>query len=74
MPPYVTSFERTGIEKGLKEAIAIALGAKFGTPGKRLMPRVQEIHDADELRALLKATFSVENLQAIRELLPPRGE
>lgn len=40
MALYIMSFELSGIEKGLKEGIAAMLAVKFGTPGKRLMPRV----------------------------------
>jgi hypothetical protein len=78
--PYITSIERSGIEKGrqeglqegLQEGIAGALAAKFGTAGKRLMPRVRAIHDVDELRALLKAIPDAPSLQDIRDRLPPR--
>ncbi len=72
--PYITSIERSGMEKGLQqglqEGIAAALAAKFGTAGKRLMNRVHQIHDLDELRALLKASVAAETLQEIRDRLP----
>ena len=78
--PYITSIERSGMERGLQqglqeglqEGIAAALAAKFGTSGKRLMARVREIRDVEELRALLQAVLSVENLKGIRDRLPPR--
>jgi flagellar biosynthesis/type III secretory pathway protein FliH len=78
--PYITSAERYGMEKGLQqglqeglqEGIAAALAAKFGTAGKRLMARVRNIHEVDELRALLKAILSSESLKEIRDRLPPR--
>ena len=69
---YITSIELSGMAKGLQEGIAAALLLKFGTAGKRLMPRVRKIDDVDELRALLKAIPSAENLQEIRDRLPPR--
>jgi hypothetical protein len=78
--PYVTSFERFGIEKGLQqgrqeglqEAIVAVLALKFGTAGKRLKTRVNEIRNVDDLRALHKACLSAETLQEIRDRLPPR--
>jgi hypothetical protein len=74
--PYITSIERSGIEKGyregLRDAIAAALALKFGPSGKRLMTRVNKIDDVGELRALLKAGVSAESLQEIRDRLPPR--
>ena len=78
--PYITSIERSGMERGLQqgrqeglqEGIAAALAAKFGTSGKRLMARVREIRDVDELRALLQAIPSAETLKEIRDRFPPR--
>ena len=82
--PYITSIERSGMERGLQqglqqgrqeglqEGIAAALAAKFGTSGKRLMPRVRDIRDVEELRALLQAIPSAESLKGIRDRLPPR--
>jgi hypothetical protein len=74
--PYVTSFERSGMEKGsrdaFREAIALALATKFGSSGKRLMPRVRGINGVEELRALLMAILSADNLGEVRDRLPPR--
>lgn len=86
--PYITSFERSGIEKGLKqgrqegrrqglqqglqEAISAALTTDFGAAGKRLMARIRGIRDVDELRALLNVILSAESLKEIRDRLPPR--
>jgi hypothetical protein len=76
--PYITSFERSGIEKGMKEGllegIAAVLGAMFGKSGKRLMPRVRQIQQVDELRALLNAIPSAKSLQEVRDRLPARRE
>jgi hypothetical protein len=70
--PYITSIERSGMAKGLREGIAAALALKFGATGKRLVARVNKIDDVDELRALLNAIAPAETLKEIRDRLPPR--
>jgi hypothetical protein len=67
--PYITSFERSGIAKGLKEAIAIVLAAKFGKVDMRFLAKVQGITDVEKLRALLEAIPGAETLQEIRDRL-----
>jgi hypothetical protein len=49
------------------------LAAKFGTTGTRLMSRVRQIGTADELHTLLKAIHSADDIQEIRDRLPPRS-
>jgi hypothetical protein len=76
--PYVTSIERLakaeGIEEGKAEglwsALATNLQHKFGTAGKRLMPRVHKLRDEEQLHALLRAILEAESLSDIRPLLP----
>ena len=75
--PYITSFERSGIEKGLRqglqqglqEAIAVALAAKFGKVDKRLLAKVRGITDVEKLQALLETIPGAEKLQEIRDRL-----
>jgi hypothetical protein len=62
--PYVTSIERLakqegvqeGLREGLVEGIAVALEARFGAAGKKLMPQIRALDDVAILRSLLKAT------------------
>lgn len=79
--PYVTSFERVAMEKGLQkgreeglvqglhEGIALVLKAKFGAAGARLARKVRAVRDVEQLRVLLKALDSTKTLDEIRPLL-----
>jgi hypothetical protein len=72
--PYVTSVERHGIEKGRRESsldnIQMLLEHKFGADGAALLPRIREIGDVEQLRAINKAAITANTLDEIRALLP----
>ena len=76
--PYVTSFERIGHERGLKEGriqglqegIELDLETRFGAAGSRLMRKVRPIKNAKQLRALAKALKKAATLEDVRALLP----
>ena len=75
--PYLSSFERTALEKGLQqglqegllEAITLGLEQKFGAAGKKLLPKLQAVQDVEKLRFLLRASITVETLQEFKQLL-----
>ena len=69
---YVTSVERIGIEKGVRqgllEAIELGLELKFGVDTLSLMSEISQIDDIEQLRAIkegIKTVASIEELQQI---------
>jgi hypothetical protein len=70
--PFVTSFERVGIKKGLRqgrlEGIKVLLEVKFGAAGRRLLPKAKEL-DVDELQKLTHFLKKAETLDEVREYL-----
>ncbi|HEV3257371.1 MAG TPA: hypothetical protein VG013_10860, partial [Gemmataceae bacterium] len=83
--PYVTSFERLAMKKGLQEGLqkgreeglvqglqegmAVALEGRFGAAGVRLMRKVRAVREVERLRALAKALKSAKTLDEVRSLL-----
>jgi hypothetical protein len=74
--PYITSFERHGIQKGLHQGllkgIAAVLTAKFGKVDKRVLTKAQAIQSVEGLQALLDAIPGCTSIQEVRERLPDR--
>jgi hypothetical protein len=75
--PYVTSIERfalergrqEGLEKGLLRGIANQLEMKFGSAGKKLLPKIQALHDVEKLNVLSDALKSAETIEDIKHLI-----
>lgn len=76
--PYVTSIERLARQEGLREGehkgmcqmIAVALEAKFGQRGLKLMRKIQGIQEAKALRELARAINIAKTLDEVRDELP----
>jgi hypothetical protein len=80
--PYVTSIERLakkegreeghqeGLREGLLEGIAVLLEARFGAPGRRLVPKTRQIDEIDALRRLAREIKTAETLAAVRKIIP----
>jgi hypothetical protein len=66
--PFITTPERVGLRRGLREGIQLGLESRFGTEGVKLMPAIENIHNDDQLRAILKALNSAMNLEEVRRL------
>jgi hypothetical protein len=80
--PFMTIFERVGMEKGLEigrqegkeegllegrlEGIQLGLTMKFGTKGLELMPEIREIQDHELLRIILGAIPTTDSPEELR--------
>jgi hypothetical protein len=78
--PYVTSFERIGMEKGMDKGfkqgtrngllmgIDSLLEFRFGSEGLRLLPEISKIEDVDVLKAINLGLKTVKNLEELRRI------
>jgi predicted DNA-binding ribbon-helix-helix protein len=66
--PYVTSIERLARREGQREGIESLLRVRFGEEGLKLMSEIQEIHEEETLRAVLKALETATSLDEVRRL------
>jgi hypothetical protein len=69
--PYITSFERHGLRKGLLQSLEACLDVKFGAEGLKLMPEVKEITDIDVLHAVLQAIRTAASPGELRQVWAP---
>jgi len=69
--PYVTSIERVAERRGMRAGIASLLRKSFGEVGLVLMPEIEEIHDGEKLREILKALETTVTLDELRRLWAP---
>ncbi|MCC5647838.1 cytosolic protein [Nostoc sp. CHAB 5824] len=69
---YVTSFERSGIEKGKLEAllkgIALGLKLKFSESGQNLLPEIESIQDVSVLEAILEGIDAASTVSQLRQI------
>jgi hypothetical protein len=74
--PYITSIERIGIKKGIKqgllEAIELGLRLKFGDEGLEILPEISEIEDVEQLKAIIGGLLTTVNtLDELCQLYQP---
>jgi hypothetical protein len=69
--PFITTPERVGIRKGLRMGIEALLKVRFGEEGLKLMPEIQEIHEEQKLRAILKTLEAAASPEEVRRLWVP---
>jgi hypothetical protein len=69
--PFITTPERVGHRRGLREGIEVVLQLRFGDEGLKVMPEIREIHEEETLQAVLKALATAANLDEVRRLWSP---
>jgi hypothetical protein len=76
--PYVTSFERIGIQKGLledgREAVIEALDERFGDVPPPIAESVNQIADRTRLKFLLRYAIRCESLEEFETTLQQQNE
>jgi hypothetical protein len=66
--PFMDTFERVGMEKGLLQGIEVALDMKFGAEGLELMPELRLIRDhvlLGKILARIKTAASPSDLRRV---------
>ena len=61
--PYRTSIERLA----MLDLIEAALEAKFGAEGRKLIPAIDELNDADKYLALTRVITTADTLDEVRQ-------
>ncbi len=69
--PFITTPERVGRRAGMRDGIEEILRHRFGDEGLKLMPAIRDIHEEEQLRAVLKAALNAANPDEVRRLWMP---
>ncbi len=74
---YVTSVERIGIEKGVRqgllEAIELGLELKFGADALSLMSEISQIDDIEKLRSIKEGIKTVASIEELQQIYQPNA-
>jgi len=71
--PFITTPERVGQCTGMRRGIESLLRVRFGEEGLKLMPEIHEIHDEEQLEAILKALETAASPDEVPPALVARG-
>jgi len=70
--PYITSVERIGIQKGIKQGllkgISLGLMRKFGSEGLGILPEISALQDVNLLEAILERLETANTLDELRQI------
>ncbi len=66
--PFITTPERVGIKRGLREGISALLKARFGEEGLKLMPEIHAIVEEEQLRTILNFLVTATTVAEVRRL------
>ena len=69
--PFITTPQWVGRCEGMREGIQLGLKLRFGEEGLKLMPEIEEIHEDEKLREILKALETAASPEEVRRLWSP---
>jgi hypothetical protein len=71
--PFITTPQRVERWEGMMEGIEIALQVKFPDAAPALFAEIQQVHDIDKLRVIVKAIPSANSPEDLRRLWAPHS-
>ncbi|HYT88165.1 MAG TPA: hypothetical protein VEL76_05560 [Gemmataceae bacterium] len=69
--PFMTSFERLALQKGLLQGIELGLKLKFGPEGLKLLPEIRRLEDMGLLETVLQAIETASTPDELRRVWAP---
>ncbi len=67
--PYITSLERMGMEKGMRESVIDALEIRFENVPSELVDEISQIQDTSLLKNLLRQAITLDSISDFQDYL-----
>ncbi|MCI0381278.1 MAG: hypothetical protein L0215_27145 [Gemmataceae bacterium] len=67
--PYITSIERLAKKEGILEGIELAMEMRFGSSGRKLLPKVRALGSVDEVRRFARFLKNAKSIEQVRSRL-----
>ncbi len=67
--PWYEEILRRGQREDRLSSIELTLEVKFGNEGLNLMPKISQISDMEELKAIQRSILTSENVESVRQIL-----